>query len=81
MMEGDRNMNEVYELMQILMDSDKAFNYCYQYFIEDVWDLRAEAHDSGTDERLLLARYMASWIPWEPCAERLIAQVRELADE
>ena len=69
------------ELFQILMKSDRAFNYCYQYFIDDVWDLRAEAHDSGSDERYVLARYMASWIPYEPYAERTIARVRELADE
>ena len=68
-------------MFQILMKSDSAFNYCYQYFIDDVWDLRAEAYDSGSDERYVLARYMASWIPYEPYAERTIARVRELADE
>ena len=69
------------ELLSILMESDGAFNDCYLYFIDDVWDLRAEAHDSGMDERLLLARYMASRIPWEPCAEKIIARVREQAGE
>ena len=71
-------MTEYDELMQLLMKSDNAFNYCYQYFIEDLWDLRA---DSGTDERYMLARYMASWIPWEPRADKLIARLRELAGE
>ena len=68
-------------MFQFLVKSDRAFNYCYQYFIEDVWDLRAEAYDSGISERQLIARYMASWIPWESRAERLIARVRELAGE
>ena len=74
-------MAEYNELLQLLIKSDRAFNYCYQYFIDDVWDLRAEAHDSGSDERLLLSHYMASWIPCEPSADKLIARVRELAGE
>ena len=63
------------------MKNDRVFNYCYQYFIENVWDLRAEAHDSGSDERLLLSQYMASWIPCEPQADKLIVRLREMADE
>ena len=74
-------MTEYDELLQILMKSDRVFNYCYQYFIEDVWDLRAEAHDSGSDERIMLSHYMASWIPWEPNADKLIARIRKMADE
>lgn len=66
------------------MENDKAFNECYLYFIEDVWDLmvheevrEAEAH--GISEREVLAQYMASWIPGEPCAEKLFACLREMA--
>lgn len=70
------------ELYRILVESDKAFNYCYQYFIEDVTGWRfeeelRERRENGISERYLLSRYMASWIPWEPCADKLIARVRE----
>ena len=74
-------MTEYNELLMLLTKNDRAFNYCYQYFIEDVWDLRAETYYSGNDERFILARYMASWIPWEPYADKLIARVRKLASE
>jgi len=52
------------------MESDSAFNYCYQYFIEDVtgWRLEEELRErreNGISERYVLSRYMASWIPWE----------------
>ena len=71
------------ELLQILLKSDRAFNFCYQYFIEDVtgWRMEEELRElreNGIGERYLLSRYMASWIPWEPCADKLIARVREL---
>ena len=73
-------------MFKILMKSDSAFNYCYQYFIEDVtgWRLEEELRESrenGISERYVLSRYMASWIPWEPYADKLVARVRELADE
>ena len=74
-------MTEYEELKQLLMENDRAFNYCYQYFIDDVWDLRTKAHDSGSDEREVLSRYFASWIPWEPRADKLIARLRKLAGE
>ena len=74
-------MKEYEEMKQLLMENDRAFNYCYQYFIDDVWDLRAEAHDSESDEREVLSRYMAAWIPWEPGADKLIARLRKLAGE
>ena len=65
------------------MESDRAFNYCYQYFIEDVTGWRfeeelRERRENGISDRYFLARHMASWIPWEPCADKLIAKVREL---
>lgn len=68
------------------MDNDKVFNYCYQYFIEDVtgWSLEEELRESsenGISERYLLSRYMASWIPWEPNADKIIAQIHEWAGE
>ena len=67
-------MTEYEVLFQILMKSDRAFNYCYQYFIDDVWKMRDETRE-------VLAAAMASWIPWEPHANKLIARVRELAGE
>lgn len=79
-------MTEYDELFQILMESDRAFAYCFQYFIEDVtgWHLEEELRErreNGISERYVLSRYMASWIPWEPSADKLIARVREMADE
>lgn len=79
-------MTEYDELFQILMKSDRAFNYCYQYFIEDItgWRIEEELRErreNGISDRYVLSRYMASWIPWEPRADKLIARVRELADE
>ena len=56
------------------MESDRAFNYCYQYFIDDVWKMRDETREG-------LAAAMASWIPWELRADKLIARLRELAGE
>lgn len=67
-------MTEYEVLFQILMKNDRAFNYCYQYFIDDVWKMRDETRE-------VLAAAMASWIPWEPRADKLIARVRELAGE
>ena len=67
-------MTEYEVLFQILMKNDRAFNYCYQYFIDDVWKMR-----NATRE--VLATAMASWIPWEPHADKLIARVREMAGE
>ena len=74
------------ELLKLLMKSDRAFAYCCQYFIEDVtsWRFAAELQwlrENGVSERCVLARYMASWIPWEPKADKLIARIRELAGE
>ena len=68
------------------MESDRAFAYCCQYFIEDVtgWRMEEELRDyeeNGISERYVLSRYMASWIPWESHADRLIARLRELAGE
>ena len=68
------------------MESDSAFNYCYQYFLEDLteWRIKKELYEkreNGISERYVLARYMASWILWEPCADKLIKRVRELAGE
>ena len=68
------------------MESDRAYAYCCQYFIEDVtgWRMYEELHDyeeNGINTRRVLVRYMASWIPWEPNAEKLIARLRELAGE
>ncbi len=74
-------MTEVDNLMQLLTKSDRAFNYCYQYFIDDVWKMRMDAHETGNREKDMLAAAMASWIPWEPCADKLIARVCELAGE
>jgi hypothetical protein len=73
-------------LVQLLIQSDSAFNYCYQFYIEDVTGWRFEAElrerrENGISERYFLAHYMASWIPWEASAEKLIARVRELAGE
>ena len=67
-------MTEVDNLMQLLTKSDRAFNYCYQYFIDDVWKMRDETRE-------VLAAAMASWIPLEPRADKLIARVCELAGE
>ena len=79
-------MTEYVELLQILTKNDRAFNYCYQYFIEDVTGWRfeeelRERRENGISERYFLSHYMASWIPWEPNADKLIARVREMADE
>ena len=79
-------MSEYDEMLQILMKSDRAFSYCCQYFIEDVtgWRIKEELRErreNGVNERYVLSRYMASWIPWEPRADKLIARVRELAGE
>ena len=79
-------MTEVDELFQLLMDSDRAFAYSCQYFIEDVtgWRMEEELRErreNGISERYFLSRYMASWIPWEPHADRLIARIRKLAGE
>ena len=68
------------------MESDSAFAYCCQYFIEDVtgWRMYAELRDyeeNGISTRQVLSRYMAYWIPWEPHADRLIARLRKLAGE
>lgn len=79
-------MTEVDELFQLLMDSDRAFAYSCQYFIEDVtgWRMEEELRErreNGISERYFLSRYMASWIPWEPNADRLIERLRKLAGE
>ena len=79
-------MTEVDELFQLLMESDRAFAYCCQYFIEDVtgWRMEEEVRDyeeNGISERYVLSRYMASWIPWESHADRLIARIRKFAGE
>ena len=71
------------ELLQILLKSDRAFNYCYQYFYEDItsWRIQSEVQEkveNGISARYALSRFMASWIPWELCADKLIARVREL---
>ena len=67
------------------MEDDTAFNECYLYFIDDVWNLmvreevrEAEAH--GISEREVLAQYMASWIPGEEHADRLCERIREWAN-
>lgn len=79
-------MTEVDELFQLLIKSDRAFAYCCQYFIEDVtgWRFEEELRDyeeNGISTRQVLSRYMASWIPWESHADRLIVRLRELAGE
>ena len=38
-----------------------------------------ERRENGISERYFLSRYMASWILWEPNADRLIERLRELA--
>lgn len=46
--------------------------------------MHEELHDyeeNGISTRQVLSRYMASWIPWEPHADKLIARLRELAGE
>ena len=37
--------------------------------------------ENGISTRQVLSRYMASWIPWESHADRLIARIRKLAGE
>lgn len=66
------------------MENDAAFNECYLYFIDDVWNLMVhekvrEAEARGISEREVLARYMASWIPGEKHANKLMARMCELA--
>ena len=77
-------MYSVDDTMQILKENDTAFNECYLYFIDDVWNLMIheevrEAEARGISEREVLARYMASWIPGEAHADKLIARMHELA--
>ena len=71
------------KLFQILMESDAAFNECYLYFIDDVWNLMiheefCDAKARGVSEREVLARYMASWIPCEEHADKLYACIKEM---
>ena len=75
-------MYSVDELMQILMTDDRIFANCCLYFIEDVTScsMEAELRENG-NERYTLSRYMASWIPWEPNADKIIAQIKEWADK
>ena len=68
------------------MENDTAFNECYLYFIDDVWNLMVheevrEAEARGISEREVLARFMASWILGEEYADRLCARIRAWAGE
>ena len=79
-------MYDVNELMQILIESNSAFAYCCQYFIEQVTDsyfveyLR-EKIAQGLTEREVLSEYLASWIPWEDHADKIVMKIKELAGE
>ena len=84
--DSDKKMQLFDELFQLLIESDSAFNYCYQYFIEDVTGWRfeeelRERRENGISDRYFLSRHMASWIPWESSADKLIARIRKMADE
>ena len=78
-------MYDVNEMIQLLMESDKAFAYCCQYFIEEVTDsyfveyLR-EKLAQGFTEREVLSEYLAAWIPWEDHADKLVVKLREMAN-
>ena len=63
------------------MESDRAFAYCCQYFIEDVtgWRFEEEMYNSGLSEREYLSRYFAARIPGEDCYEKLIMKIEEIA--
>ncbi len=67
------------------MESNTAFNECYLYFIENIWNLTIyeevrEAEARGLSEREVLAQYMASWVPGEPHPEKLCKKIKEWAD-
>ena len=67
------------------MENDKAFVHCCYYFIEELTDSAFEEHmrqlvAQGRTEREVMSEYMASWIPWEDNADKLIARIYELAD-
>ena len=79
-------MYDVNELTQLLMNSDKAFAYCCQYFIEEVTDSYFEEYlrekmAQGFTEREVLSEYMAAWIPWEDHADKLIARLHIMIGE
>lgn len=68
------------------MINDNAFVHCCYYFMEELSDSAFEEYlreqvAQGRTEREVLSKYMASWIPWEEHADKLIVRVRELADE
>ena len=62
------------------MENDNAFVQCCYYFIEDLTDSAFEDHlreqvAQGRTEREVLSEYMASWIPWEEYADKLIEKL------
>lgn len=74
------------EMMQVLVKNDRAFAYCYQYFIEDVESyefiegfLRPKMAQ-GFTEREAIAEYMAEWIPWEPSREHIVKRINAMID-
>ena len=73
-------------MIQTILDCDKVFAFLNFYFLEDTSDWVFQEYmqnecKKGKTERQVLANYYASWIPWESCAEKIIARVRELAGE
>ena len=74
------------ELFQILMENDSVYNFFFHYYIEEVtsWRIYEELKDykeNGIDERYVLSRYMAQWIPWEEHADKLCTRIKEMAGE
>ena len=83
MMYKDVNsMYSVDEMMQILASNNAAFDYCYQYFIEDVE--RRSFYENfirpkkaeGYSEREAYSYYMATWIPQEPRPDRIMERIK-----
>ena len=73
------------EMFQTILNCDKVFTFLNQYFLEDTSDWLFREYmknecEKGMTERQVLARYYASWIPWENCADKIIAKVYELAN-
>ena len=72
------------EMMQLLIENDSIFDYCYQYYIEDVEScefvegfLRPKMAQ-GFTEREAIAEYIVSWIPWEEYPEQIMEHIRAL---
>ena len=74
------------EMIQTILDCDEVFAFLNQYFLEDTSDWLFQEYmknecEKGMTERQVLARYYASWIPWEKCQELLIEIINSLASK